>query len=369
MTHRGFLGLFCWACVLASSLLLVSPAVFHGAPQSSASGYHLIRNVLLGGTGGWDYVSVDPDAKRVYLARSTDMMVVDEVTGKVIADVPGFKGIHGIVLAPEFNVGILGGNDSDALIYLLDLKTLKITGQIPVPGAKDADSLMYDPASKRGFINTAMTNNVQAVDAATQKLVGAVTLPGRPEAMVPDGKGSMFVQITDKSSVTEYDTKTLAVKNTWSVPTCVRGVGLSMDPAHRRLFLGCQNAANDTKPGRVIVVDADNGKVITTLPNAIGCDGVGFDPGTGNVVATNRDGGDGQHGVTLIWHEDSPDKYTKVGEVQTIYGARTIGLDTKTHHIFSASTEQNDPVPPTAANPTPRPKPVPSTFMLVEIGQ
>jgi hypothetical protein len=356
-------------CVFAAAVLFLFPAAFHAAPQSSGSGYHLIRNVLLGGTTGWDYVSVDPDAKRVYLARTTDLMVIDEVTGKVIADVPGFKGIHGIVLAPEFNVGILGGNDSDALIYLFDLKTLKITGQIPVPGAKDADSLMYDPASKRGFINTAMTNNVQAVDAATRKLVGAVTLPGRPEAMVPDGKGNMFVQITDKSSLTEYDTKTLMVKNTWSVPTCIRGVGLSMDPVHRRVFMGCQNAANDTKPGRIIVVNADSGAVITTLPNATGCDGVAYDAGTGNVIATNRESGDGQHGVTIIWHEDSPDKYTKIAEVQTIYGARTIGIDTKTHHIFSASTEKNDPVPPTPDNPTPRPRPVNSTFMLVEIGK
>jgi DNA-binding beta-propeller fold protein YncE len=349
--------------------VLVSPAVFRAAPQGSNSEYHLIRNVLLGGTGGWDYVSVDPDAKRVYLPRSADIMITDEVTGKLIADVPGFKGIHGVALAPEFGVGFVGGNDTDAVLYVLDLKALKMAGQIPVPGAKDADSVGYDPASKRAFINTAATHNVQAIDAATRKLVGSVMLPGNPEAMVPDGKGSMFVQISDKSSITEYDTKTLTVKNTWSIPTCVRGVGLSMDPAHRRLFLGCQNANNDTKPGRLIVVDADNGKVVATMPNAIGCDGVAFDPVLGNVVATNRDIGDGKHGVTYVWHEDSPDKYTRVGEVQTIYGARTIGLDPKTHHIFSASTEQNDPVAPTAANPTPRPRPVPSTFMLVEIGK
>jgi DNA-binding beta-propeller fold protein YncE len=172
----------------------LSPALFHAAPQSSSSGYHLIRNIPLNDEGSWDYVSVDPNAKRVYLARTTFMQVIDEVTGKVIADVPGFKGVHGIALAPEFNVGIVGGNDSDPVMYLLDLKTLKITGQIPVPGAKDADSINYDSASKRAFINTAQSNNVQAVDAATRKLVGSVSLPGRPEAMVPDGKGNMFVQ-------------------------------------------------------------------------------------------------------------------------------------------------------------------------------
>jgi hypothetical protein len=367
MTTRRFLWSVFSLCGFAAALLFLFPAAFHAAPQSS--NFHLIRNVPLGGTGSWDYVTVDPDAKRVYLPRTTDIWVINEVTGKVIAQVPDMKGIHGVALATEFNLGFVSGNETDAAIYLLDLKALKIVGKVSVPGAKDADSLMYDSASKRGFVNTAQTNNVQAVDAATRKFVGTVTLPGRPEAAVPDGKGSMFVQITDKSSLTEYDTKTLKVKNTWSVPTCIRGVGLSMDPVHRRVFMGCQNAANDTKTGRVIVLNADNRALVTTLPNAIGCDGVAYDAGTGNVIATNRDGGDGQHGVTIIWHEDSPDKYTKIAEVQTIYGARTIGIDAKTHHIFTASTEKNDPVPPTADNPTPRPRPVNSTFMLVEIGK
>ena len=371
-THRP-LVLLCWVGVLAAALLIFSPVVFHAAPQQS--GYHLIRNVLLGGDGGWDYVTVDPDAKRVYIPRGTDVMVIDETTGKLAADITGMQGLHGMVVAPQFNRGFVTGNDPAAEIYLVDLKTLKVTGKLTPPGAMGSDSLMYDSASKRAFINTAASNNAQAVDAATGKLAGTVNFPGRPEAAVPDGKGSMFVNIVDKSQMVEYDTKTLMIKNTWSSTPCVRGVGLSMDTAHRRLFIGCQGIANQVPGGPtggenlLVVMNADNGKVVATMPIGLGTDGTGYDPGTGDVFVTCRDIGDGKTGVTDVFHEDSPDKYTKVAEVKTIYGARTIGVDPKTHHIFSVSTEQNNPGQPTAQNANPRPVPVPSTFTLVEIGK
>jgi DNA-binding beta-propeller fold protein YncE len=363
-SHFGLL--FALALVLPSAFLAASPA----------STYHVVRNILLGGDGSWDYVTVDAAAKRIYAPRTTDIQVVDEVSGKITADITGFQGLHGVVVAPEFNRGFVTGNDPDAEIYLLDLKEMKITGKITPPGAKGSDSLMYDPASKRAFVNTAASNNAQVVDAATGKLVGTVNFPGRPEAAVPDGKGSMFVNIVDKSEMVEYDTKTLMIKNTWSAAPCARAVGLSMDTTHRRLFIGCQNVANaihddsttDTK-NLLVVMNADNGSVVATLPIGIGTDGTAYDPATRDVFVTCRDVGDGKNGVTIVFHEDSADKYTKVAAVPTIYGARTIGLDPKTHHIFSFATAQNDPVAPTAENPNPRPKPVPSTFTIVEIGK
>ena len=281
-------------------------------------------------------------------------MVIDETTGKLVTDITGLQGLHGMVVAPQFGRGFITGNDPDAEIYLVDLKTMKVTDKLTPPGAKGSDSLMYDPASKRAFINTAASNNAQAVDAATGKLVGTVTFPGRPEAAVPDGKGSMFVNIVDKSQMVEYDTKSFAIKNTWSSAPCVRGVGLSMDTAHRRLFIGCQAIANQVPGGPtgapernlLVVMNADNGKVVATMPIGLGTDGTGFDPGTGNVFVTCRDIGDGQTGATYIFHEDSPDKYSQVARVNTIYGARTIGVDPKIHHIaFSVSTEKNDPAP------------------------
>ncbi|PYU20296.1 MAG: YVTN family beta-propeller domain-containing protein [Acidobacteria bacterium] len=371
MTARRFLS---WTYIVASVLVLSSPAAFRAAPAGSE--YHVIRNILLGGDGGWDYVTVDPDAKRVYAPRGTHIQVVDEVSGKLVADMSDLKGLHGVAVAPEFNRGFVTGNDPDPLIYLFDLKSLKITGKITPPSAMDSDSLMYDTVSKRAFINTAASNNAQAVDAASGKLVGTVMLPGRPEAAVPDGKGSMFVNIVDKSQMVEYDTRALVIKNTWSSEPCFRGVGLSMDREHRRLFIGCQGSVSPQRddPSTVsknllVVMNADNGKVVASMPIGIGTDGTAYDPSTGDVFVTCRDSGDGKNGVTKVFHEDSPDKYSLVADVETIYGARTIALDPKTHHVFSIGTEKNEPVPATADNPYPRPRPVPSTFTVVEIGK
>src|SRR5712671_1823359 len=146
MSNRSW-ALLCWACVVAVSILILSPAAFHAAPQ--AGGYHVIRNITLGAEGGWDYITVDPDAKRIYAPRSEDIQVVDEVSGKIIGDITGMKGLHGIAVAPEFGRGFATGNDPEAEIYLLDLKAMKVTGKLTPAGAKGSDSLAYDPVSKR----------------------------------------------------------------------------------------------------------------------------------------------------------------------------------------------------------------------------
>jgi YVTN family beta-propeller protein len=357
--HR--LTWFCLACALGAVLLL--PGVFHAAPQTS--GYRVIRNVLLAGEGGWDYVTADPDAKRVYIPRGDHVMVVDEVSGKVAGDIPDLKGLHGVAVAPQFNHGFITGNQSqtEGTIYVFDLKTLKVTDSLKATGV-DTDGLLYDPASKRVFVNNGDGNNVTVVDAATAKIVGTVELKGGPEAAAADGKSSIFVNIADKAEMVEYDTKTLTIKNRWPTAPCQRPVGLAMDTAHRRLFMACQG-----NNAIAAVMNADTGKVVASMPIGIGSDGAAYDPGTGDVFFTCRDIGDGKTGVTKIFHETSPDQYTSVADVKTIYGARTIALDPKTHHIFSVGTAQNDPVPPTAQNANPRPRPVPSTFTLVEIGR
>jgi DNA-binding beta-propeller fold protein YncE len=319
----------------------------------------------LGGEGGWDYVTVDPDARRIYIPRGTHIMVLDEASGKVIADIPDLKGLHGVAVAPELNLGFATGNKSEdeGTIYLFDLKTLKITSSLKSTGI-DTDSLLYDARSNRLFVNNGDGKNVTVVDAATAQIAGTIALDGQPEAAAADGKTSIFVNIADKGQMLEYDTKTLAIKNRWPTAPCLRPVGLSMDTAHRRLFMACQGAA-----ALLVVMNADSGKVVASMPIGIGADGSAYDPATGNVFITCRDGGDGKNGVTKIFHEDSPDKYSPVADVKTIYGARTIALDPKTHHIFTIGTEQNDPVPPTEKNPNPRPRPVPSTFEVLEIGK
>jgi DNA-binding beta-propeller fold protein YncE len=353
---------FCLVCGLALGLLSF-PVTFHGAPQQS--GYHLIRNVLLGGDGGWDYVTVDANAKRVYIPRSTHVMVVDEVSGKISGDIPDLMGLHGVAVAPQFNHGFITGNKSrtEGVIYVFDLKTLKVTDSLKATGV-DTDGLLYDAASKRMFVNNGDGHNVTVVDAATAKVIGTVELKGGPEAAAADGKSSIFVNIADTAEMVEYDTKALMIKNRWPTAPCQRPVGLSMDTAHRRLFMACQGNSP-----LMVVMNADSGKIVASMPIGIGSDGSAYDAASGDIFITCRDSGDGKSGVTRIFHEQSPDQYTAVADIKTIYGARTIALDGRTHHVFSVGTEQNEPVAPTAQNPNPRPRPVPSTFMLVEIGK
>jgi hypothetical protein len=210
--------------------------------------------------------------------------------------------------------------------------------------------------------------NLTVVDAATAKVAGAMPFNANPEAAAADGKGSIFQDYEDKGQVIEYDAMKLTIKNKWPTPGCDAPVAMAMDKMNRRLYIGCRGKGA-TAPGVMIVMNADNGKIVASAPIAIGVDGDVFDPATGDVFATCRDSGDGKTGATYIFHADSPDKISLLATVKTIYGARTVALDSKTHHVFTIGTEKNDPVPPTAKNPNPRPKPVLSTFSLLEIGK
>jgi len=356
-----------WACVLAVALLLLSPTVFLGAPQDS--GYRVLRTIPLGGEGGWDYVTVDSAARRVYIPRSTHILVVDADSGKLVGDIQGMNGLHGVAVAPEFNRGFVTGNktEQEGTIYIFDLKTMMLTSSIK-SNSIDTDSLLYDPSTKRVYVNNGDGMNLTVVDAATAKVVGSMPFNANPEAAAADGKGSIFQDYEDKGQVIEYDAKALTIKNKWPTPGCEAPVAMSMDKTNRRLYVGCRGKG-PTGPGVMIVMNADNGKIVASLPIAIAVDGDVFDPDTGNVYATCRDSGDGKTGATYIFHADSPDKISQVAVVKTIYGARTVALDSKTHHVFSIGTEKNDPVPATAKNPNPRPKPVLSTFELLEIGK
>jgi hypothetical protein len=367
MSARRIPMVLSWAFVLAIALLLLSPNVFLGAPQDS--GYRVLRTIPLGGEGGWDYVTVDSAARHVYIPRSTHILVVDADSGKLVGDIKGMNGLHGVAVTPEFNRGFVTGNKSEqeGTVYIFDLKTLMLTTSIK-SNSIDTDSLLYDPFTKRVYVNNGDGMNLTVVDAATAKVVGAMPFNANPEAAAADGKGSIFQDYEDKGQVIEYDAKALTIKNKWPTPGCDAPVAMAMDKATRRLYIGCRGKGPAT-PGVMIVMNADNGKIVASQPIGIGVDGDVFDPETGNVYAACRDGGDGKSGATFIFHADSPDKISLVATVKTIYGARTIALDSKTHHVFLIGTEKNDPVPATAKNPNPRPKPVLSTFQLLEIGK
>lgn len=348
MKKRRNLEMLGWACFLAS-LVLVAAQGAVAAPQ--AGGYHVVRRMPVGGEGGWDYLRVDPDAHRIYISRGTHMMVVDENSGKVIGDIPDTKGIHGVAIASELGKGFTS-NGGDASVTVFDLKTLKPLTVIK-PTGENPDSIIYDPQTKRVFTFNGRSSNATAIDAVAGKVIGTVALNGKPEEPALDGKGNVFVNLEDKSSVLEFDAKTLAVKGTWPLAPCDGPSALAYDEAHHRLFAACDKM--------LTVVNADTGKVVATPPIGGDPDGDGFDPGTGLVFAACREG------LVSVVHQDSPDKYSVVGNITTQFGTRTMTLDPKTHHVFTVTADFKAAAAPTPDNPRPRPQPIDGSFVILEL--
>jgi len=349
MQTRTSLQTLVWALALVFACLL-APGAF-AAPQ--AGSYHVIRRIPVGGEGGWDYLRVDPDTHRIYISRGNHMMVVDENSGKVIGDLPDTKGIHGVALATDLGKGFTS-NGGDQSVTVFDLKTIKPIAVIKVTG-ENPDSIIYDPQSKRVFTLNGRSSNATAIDATTNKVVGTVNLNGKPEEPALDGRGNMFVNLEDKSSILEFDVKTLAVKGTWPLAPCEGPSALAYDSAHHRLFAACDKI--------LAVVNADTGKVVASPPIGGDPDGDGFDPGTGMVFASCREG------LVSVLHEDSPDKYSAVGNITTQFGTRTMTLDPKTHHVFTVTADFKAAPPPTPENPRPRPQPIDGSFVILELGQ
>src|SRR5215469_18284553 len=219
MSAGRILRLLPLAFVLVLALIFLTPAVFHAAPQDS--GYRVLHSYHLGGEGGWDYVTVDSEARRVYIPRSTHIMVVDADSGKLVGDIQGMNILHGVAVVPEFNRAFVTGNKSEeeGTVYVFDLKTLKVTDAVK-SNSVDTDSLIYDPSTKRVYVNNGDGMNLTVVDADTSKVVGKMDFHANPEAAAADGKGSIFQDYEDKGQVIEYDAKALTIKNKWPTPGC-----------------------------------------------------------------------------------------------------------------------------------------------------
>jgi DNA-binding beta-propeller fold protein YncE len=321
------------------------------AQPAGPSGYHLTKTIPVPGNTFWDYLKFDPATGRLFISRGDHVAVVDVESGKVTGDIGGMEGIHGIVLAPEFNRGFVTDGRA-AKVWIFDLKTLKVTGSAPAD--PDADGAVYDPASKRVFTMNGDSKSSTVVDAATGKVVGKIDLGGEPEFPVADGRGHVYANIESTSELIEIDSGTLKVMHRWPLTPGENPSGLAMDSEHRILFSGCRNKL-------MAIVNADTGKVIATLPIGQGVDATRFDPGTGYAFSSNGDG------TLTVIHEDSADKFSVVENVATEPGARTMALNPKTHEVFlvTAKLERIE-------NPPPHTRPfrmVPDTFHVLVFGR
>jgi len=336
-----------------ASFVTVVISLLVTASFSAGSGYHVVKTYKLGGEGGWDYLTLDPDSHHLYISRATHVIVIDADSGQPVGDIPDTPGVHGIALAPEFGRGFIS-NGREGTVSIFDLKTLKTLNK--VKAGDNPDAILYDPYSKHVFAFNGHSHDATAIDAEKGAVSGTIKLDGKPEFAVSDEKGEIFVNIENKSELTAIDPKKLEVKSTWLLKPCEEPSGLAIDRKNRRLFAGCDNKL-------MAVVDADNGKVIATLPIGEGVDANGFDADTGYAFASCREG------VLTIAHEDSPDKFSVVENVATERGARTMALDPKTHEIFLVTAKFGPRPEATAGSPHPRPAILPDSFVVLVVGR
>jgi DNA-binding beta-propeller fold protein YncE len=303
--------------ISAAILILVGTALLFAQSPT----YRVTHTYALGGDGSWDYVIPDPPNHRLFIARQNRVMVVDEDKGTLIGEVAGIQGAHGTAIAQATGHGFATqGNDQSVAMF--DLKTFKVIGRIPA--AEDADAILYDSASNRVFTLNGDAHSSTVIDPKAGTLITNIPLGGKPENGVAAGDGKVYANLTDTSEVVEIDAKTATVARRWSTAPCKQPVPMAIDTAHHRLFSGCRS-------GVMAVSDYQAGKVVATLPIGTGVDGAGFDSATGDAFASNADGT-----LTAI-HQDSPDQYHVVENVQTPQGSRNMGLDPTNHRVFVVS--------------------------------
>lgn len=327
--------------------------------MAAAPGYHLLKKYPFAAAPGatreyFDYVSVDSAARRVYISHGTEIIVLDADSGKTIGNITGLKQVHGVAVAAEFGRGfVTDGGQGKVIIF--DLQTRKVTGEAKAD--EDADSILYDPASKRVFVMNGDPHSSTIIDAKTGTVVGTIDLGGGPEFAVSDRAGTVFVNIEDKAELVAIDSSTLKIKSRWPLAPAGTPTALAIDVEHHRLFSAGRN------PQKLVVLDSDTGKVLTSFPISAGVDAAAFEPETGLIFVSTREG------MVHIFHEDSPDKFSEAETVKTEFGAKTMGLDTKTHNIFLSTVDFGPAPSPTADHPHPNPTPLPGTFHVLVYGK
>jgi DNA-binding beta-propeller fold protein YncE len=291
---------------------------------ASTANYTVLQRHALGGSGKWDYVTLDQAAQRLYIARGNRVMVMDAQTGKLAGEVSGANGAHRVVIPPGQRRGYVSNGHTDSVMPF-DLATLKPLPAIHISG-KDPDAMLFDKVSGRLWTFNGHSNNASVIDPVTEKEAETVALPGRPEFAVTDDNGHIYVNLEDASQIAEIDVKQAKVVNTWPLAPCEGPTGLAIDLKHRRLFSACANQ-------KLVVLDADDGHRVASLPIGNDPDAAGYDATSGVVFSSNADGS-----LTVI-RQDDADHYAVLANVTTAKGARTMAVDDIQHQVFLAAPD------------------------------
>src|SRR6266705_693295 len=343
---------------LGLSILLLAA---YALTVSAAGGYHLIKKVPLaaapGGGEYFDYIFVDPEARRVYVSHGTEVVVLnadDYSLAGTISD-SRFKRLHGVALVKQLNKGFITDGEAQKVV-IFDLKTLKVTGEVKT-NQPDTDSIIYDPASKYIFTFNGNSHNSTVIDPVKEAVVKTIDLVGGVEFPAVDGKGMLYDNNEEKNDVVAINTHTLEIKARWPVAPEGQAVAMAMDTKNRRLFSAGRN------PQFLVMMDADNGKVIQSFPITAGVDANVFEPATGLLFVSTREG------MIHIFHEDTPDKLSEVETVKTEYGAKTMQIDPHTPHLSLRTSDFHPHADPPKNQPPPLPRAQPGNFRVLVYGR
>jgi DNA-binding beta-propeller fold protein YncE len=335
--------------------IFILAGIFLSLLGLNGQNYNIAQRIHLEGDGGWDYLNADDATGMLYVSHGKIVNVVNMSSGKSVATITDVNGVHGIAIASEFNKGFIS-NGPDSNVTVFNTKDYSIIEKVKVTG-KGPDAIIYEPFTKTIITWNGRTSNATVIDAKTDKVIQTIPLPGRPEAAVSDGIGKVFVNIEDKSEVCMINVKTWKVEQTWSISPGEEPSGLALDNETHRLFSATSKL--------MVVLDAETGKVITTLPTGDRVDGAGFDPGLKRAYSSCGEG------VLTVIQEENKNSFKVLANVPTQAGARTISVSSKTHRIYLPTAEFGPTPEKTADNPRPRPPVKPGTFtvLVVEPGK
>lgn len=338
-------------CVLILMVFILSgqPAFVNGAEGP----YRFLRDITVGSEGGWDYLSVDTAARRLYVTHGTRVVVIDVDKDAVVGEIPGLQGVHGFAVAPDIGRGFASsGQESKAAI--VDLKTLEIIAKVET--GENPDAILYEPAHKEVYTFNGRGKSATVFDAMTGAVKATIPLSGKPEFAVVDIKaGRIYNNIEDKNEVAVIDTGRHEVVASWPIAPGEEASGLAIDLAHHRLFVGCSNKL-------MVMMDSSSGQVLGSVPIGPGVDANAFDPGTGLAFASSGDG------TLTVARVDGAGKLVVVQTVSSPPRSRTMTLDPKTHKLYLSAAKFEASAPAPEAKPgakPPRPKMVPDSFKVV----
>jgi len=305
-------------------LLLLIAAI--SCKAQPASDMHLLTTFHLSGTGGWDYLAIQPGSDKLYVSHGTQVNIINKTTGDSLGIIPGTTGVHGIAFVPELNKGYTSNGRLNTLT-VFDLHTDKVFGQLPV--GQNPDAIMYDEFSKHLIVCNGRSNDITIVDPENDKVVATIEVGGKPEEAVTNGAGTLYVNIEDKSEIAVIDLKNPRVLHRWPLSPGVAPTGLAIDVKTNRLFSTC----SDSK--QLMVLDASSGAIVNKIPIGGGCDGVVFDAIANTIYASNGEGN-----ISVV-QQGEKDSYTKIATIPTKKGARTIALDAATHKLYLPTKDNN----------------------------